>query len=133
MTQLRRHFTPHLGVYECLECHLPMHVDAHKADSTIRIIMCENSDCSDFGFAWRVDIETSVGVSDRSEPECTHPPEKLVEVPASTVRYISTPQHVHVGDELKTAPLPEGMRVWRCAICNTVVVEKEEAPSQPSA
>jgi hypothetical protein len=49
-----------------------MHVDAHKADSPVRIIMCESSSCSDFGFAWRVDIETSVGVSDRSDEEAPH-------------------------------------------------------------
>lgn len=72
MTQLRRHFAPHLGCYECPSCHSVMHVDAHKADSPVRIIMCESSSCSDFGFAWRVDIETSVGVSDRSDEEAPH-------------------------------------------------------------
>jgi hypothetical protein len=71
MTQLRRHFAAHLGVYECPTCHSPMHVDAHKADSPTRIIMCDHPECDGFGFAWRVDIETGVGVSDRIDPEGT--------------------------------------------------------------
>lgn len=65
---------PHLThafhiVCRCPRCTLDMHVDSHKADSYIRIVMCENPKCSDFGFAWQIDIRTGIGVSDRPKEE----------------------------------------------------------------
>ncbi len=43
-----------------------MHVDPHKLDSPVRILMCVTEQCEHFGFAWRIaDVTLGVGVSDR--------------------------------------------------------------------
>jgi hypothetical protein len=62
--QLRHHFI-YDGKYHCPSCALPMHIDPYKFDSLIRVIMCASERCEHFGFAWTVDITTSIGVSDR--------------------------------------------------------------------
>jgi hypothetical protein len=61
------------------------------------------------------------------ETECQH---SLIEIPSSSVRWISTPQYVRVGNELKTEPLPEGTQVMQCSACKAVFLRKpDEIPS----
>ncbi len=63
--QLRHQFI-FTNAYHCPSCALSMHVDPHKLDSPVRILMCVTEQCEHFGFAWRIaDVTLGVGVSDR--------------------------------------------------------------------
>jgi hypothetical protein len=53
----------------CIACDRPMHVDLHEDNSRIRIIMCENSECKEFGFAWTFDLLSGIATSERPASE----------------------------------------------------------------
>jgi hypothetical protein len=65
----------------------------------------------------RAEAQGGGGMSD-----CMHP--RLAEIPSSTVRWVSTPQWVEVGEEIKTEPLPKGIRVLQCWDCKKVFIEE---------
>jgi hypothetical protein len=56
--------------------------------------------------------------------DCPHPADRLIEIPRDTVRWVSTPQWVKVGEEIHTESLPDGMRVMQCSECKGILVEK---------
>ena len=68
MTTKRNHFT-YLGGFDCPACKQKMHVDPYRLDSLTRIVMCVSPRCSEFGYAWRINIRTSVGESERPDPD----------------------------------------------------------------
>jgi hypothetical protein len=53
----------------CIHCDHVMHVDLHEDNARLRIVMCENPACEEFGFAWTFDMLSGIATSDRPEPE----------------------------------------------------------------